>query len=372
MKPRLIPSAGAALLLLCLGSGSALMARAAGNRSTSDPLLQPAVQSERAAHCVLMAVTRAGDRLVAVGERGVILVSADHGRSWLQAQVPVSVTLTSVHFASPLLGWAAGHGGVILHSADGGRSWVKQLDGVGAAQAELNAASQDAGHDEASQRRLRDARRVVAEGPDKPFLDVHFWSPTDGLVVGAYGAMLRTHDGGRTWLSARDALSNPKGKHLYSIQAVGAEVFITGEQGSLYRSRDHAQHFDTLTTPYKGTFFGVVAAPGQELLAYGLRGNVFRSVDDGLSWDKLDTGQAITVTAGQRRPDGAVVLVDESGRVLWRGASGGAFKAAKLPQSFSFTSVASSADGGLVLTGIRGSTRIAPDQLTALTTLPRP
>jgi len=371
MKPRFF-SAATAVVLLCLCAGTVQTVAAAPGGPHSDPLLVPAALSGRAVHSVLMAVTRAGDQLVAVGERGVILVSADHGQTWQQARVPVSVTLTAVHFASPLLGWAVGHGGVILHSSDGGHSWVKQLDGVGAAQAELTAATQEAGDDDASQRRLRDASRVVGEGPDKPFLDVRFWSPTDGLVVGAYGAMLRTHDGGRNWVSARGALSNPKGRHLYSIQAAGTEVFITGEQGSLFRSRDQGRHFDTLTTPYKGTFFGVVAVPGQELLAYGLRGNVFRSVDEGLSWDKLDVGQAITVTSGARRPDGAVVLVDESGRVLWRPASGGSFQTAKLPQSFSFTSVATSADGGLVLTGIRGSTRIAPDQLTALTALPRP
>jgi photosystem II stability/assembly factor-like uncharacterized protein len=366
MKPRLISTAATTALLLCLGSGWAPAAQAASGRPTSDPLLLPAAMSERAAHSVLMAVARAGDHLVAVGERGVILVSSDHGRSWQQAKVPVSVTLTSVNFASPLLGWAVGHGGVILHSADGGRTWAKQLDGVGAAQAELAAATQEAGDDDASQRRLRDAKRVAEEGPDKPFLDVRFWSPADGVVVGAYGALLRTHDGGQSWVSARGGLSNPKGKHLYSIQVAGDELYITGEQGSLFRSRDHGRHFDVLTTPYKGTFFGVVAVPGQELLAYGLRGHVFRSTDEGVSWERQDIGQAITVTSGQRRPDGTIVLVDESGRVLLRPASGGVFKAAKLPQPFSFTSVASSADGGLVLTGIRGGTRIAPDQLTAL------
>jgi photosystem II stability/assembly factor-like uncharacterized protein len=326
---------------------------------------------------VLLAVTRAGDRLVAVGERGVVLLSDDNGRSWQQATVPVSVTLTAVHFATAKQGWAVGHGGIILHSTDGGRSWLKQLDGVGAAQAELMAAS--AAHAAASaaagtsqpdadaaRRRLRDAQHLLDDGPDKPLLDVYFWTPTEGIVVGAYGTLLRTHDGGSNWVSIRTALANPKGKHLYGIHVAGDDIYVAGEQGSLFRSRDRGASFTTLATPYRGTFFGVLAQPGQEILAYGLRGNVLRSLDDGLSWDKVDMAQAITVTAGQRLASGATVLVDESGRVLLRGPQGGAFKSLALPQAFSFTSVAASADGGLVLTGIRGTARIAPDQLTAL------
>jgi photosystem II stability/assembly factor-like uncharacterized protein len=43
----------------------------------------------------------------------------------------------------------------------------------------------------------------VAEGADKPWLDVHFWSPRRVLVVGAYGNILRTQDGGRSWESLR-------------------------------------------------------------------------------------------------------------------------------------------------------------------------
>lgn len=331
----------------------------------TDPLTTPAASSPRAAQSVLLAVTRAGNRLVAVGERGVILTSDDHGRQWQQASVPVSITLTAVHFPTPQQGWAVGHGGVILHSEDGGRQWRKQLDGVGAAQLELDAArtAAQATDDDASKRRLRDAQRLLSEGADKPWLDVRFWSATEGLVVGAYGGILRTQDGGRSWQSLRGHMANPKGRHLYALQQAGDTLYVVGEQGQLFRSRDHAAHFDTLATPYAGTYFGLQASPSGELLAYGLRGNALRSGDEGQTWQKVDTGQPITLTAGTRRPDGSVVLVDESGRVLQQSASG--FKALRVPQAFSFTGVVTAADGSLVLTGVRGSTRIAPEQLLA-------
>ena len=69
---------------------------------------------------VLIAVARAGNRLVAAGEHGVICYSDDNGITWVQGKVPVDVTLTTVAFVSPTDGWAAGHYGVILHTTDAG------------------------------------------------------------------------------------------------------------------------------------------------------------------------------------------------------------------------------------------------------------
>ena len=74
-------------------------------------------------------MTRAGDRLVAVGQRGHVVVSSDGGATWKQAQVPVSSDLVAVYFVDAKQGWAVGHDGVILHTADGGEYWELQLDG---------------------------------------------------------------------------------------------------------------------------------------------------------------------------------------------------------------------------------------------------
>jgi len=361
--------AAAVQALLCAlgreGLGAAHAAEAPVAVPSSDPLRAAAPQSPRAAQSVLLGVSRAGDRLVAVGERGVILTSDDSGQHWQQAQVPVSVTLTAVHFATPQLGWAVGHSGVVLHSSDGGRHWSRQLDGQGAAQAELQAAraAAQARDDDASKRRLRDAERALDEGANQPWLDVRFGSPSEGVVVGAYGAILRTRDGGRSWQSLRGHLANPKGRHLYGIQlGVAGKLYVVGEQGSLFVSHDRGDHFDTLTTPYRGTFFGLQAQGGQ-LLAYGLRGNVWRSADEGQSWEAVSTGQATTVTAGTTRPNGQVVLVDESGRALQTvpGAHGLGLTPVRVPQAFAFTGVVTAADGSLVLTGVRGTTRIPPE-----------
>src|SRR5438445_3138452 len=134
-----------------------------------DALLRPAEMVREPQRAVYLAATRAGERIVAVGERGLIAVSDDGGGHWRQVSVPVSATLTGVQFVSAKVGWAVGHYGVVLGTRDGGETWALLLDGRRAAQATLDAAKAASDEGPASQRRLADAQRLVADGPDKPF-----------------------------------------------------------------------------------------------------------------------------------------------------------------------------------------------------------
>lgn len=350
-----------AMLSIAALPGIARAATSPGDpvRVGAEPLDAPAQVSSRAQRSVLMAVTRVESRLVAVGERGIVLLSDDHGATWRQAKVPTSVGLTNVRFVTARTGWAVGHGGVVLNTGDGGETWVKQFDGRQAAHLELEAArAEAAAGTPGADRHLRDAEQLVADGPDKPLLDLHFADEQHGLVVGAYGLIFATADGGKTWQSLKGRLDNPKGKHLYSVQGSGAQLYVAGEQGALYRSGDGGKSFIEVKTPYVGTYFGTLTAPGGELIVYGLRGNAFRSADQGASWHKVDLGLPVTITAATRLADGALVLVDETGRVLRSRDGGLNFAAIPVPQPSPFTGVAQAADGGLIVSGARGMTRL--------------
>src|SRR5438105_15907171 len=112
LRRRLVLLAGAGLGLRALLSPPA--ARAA--EAMPGPLSQPAGMTPRAARGLLTRVVRAGDRLVAMGERGLVVLSDDGGRQWRQARVPVSVTLTSASFVDARNGWTAGHSRVGLNT----------------------------------------------------------------------------------------------------------------------------------------------------------------------------------------------------------------------------------------------------------------
>ena len=60
---------------------------------------------------ILIDITRAGDRLVAVGERGFALLSDDAGETWRSRETPVTRTLTGVSFRDAKVGVAVGRGG---------------------------------------------------------------------------------------------------------------------------------------------------------------------------------------------------------------------------------------------------------------------
>jgi photosystem II stability/assembly factor-like uncharacterized protein len=323
-------------------------------------LAQPALVTPKALNAAMLAVAAAGQRLVAAGERGTILYSDNAGRSWRQAQVPVSVSLTALQFVDARQGWAVGHQGVVLHSADGGATWTRQLDGVRAAALTLQAAQAMTGPGQ--ERALTEAQHLIEDGPDKPFLDLHFDSPRSGYVLGAYNMLFKTEDGGATWQPWHSHVANPKGLHLYGMRGSGNALYLAGEQGLLLRSTDNGASFATLATPYKGSFFGLLAARDGALVAYGLRGNAFWSGDQGASWSKIDTGVQASLAGGVELADGTLVLVSQGGDVLRsrdRGRSFAVAAGAALPPALPMAAVTEAADGALVVAGLRGLRRFS-------------
>jgi photosystem II stability/assembly factor-like uncharacterized protein len=329
-------------------------------RAERDVLERPALQSARAASSVMLGIATAGQRLVAVGERGIIIYSDNGGQSWQQASVPVSVSLTGVRFADAANGWAVGHSGVVLHTRDGGKTWSRQLDGLGAARAVLEAvragrvgAGADAG------KALANAERMVQEGPSKPFFDAYFFDARNGMIVGAFGLLLTTQDGGASWQSAHDRIDNPRDKHLYAIEVAGKRCYIAGEQGALFRSEDCRTRFESVATPYAGTYFGAIVSGPETLLVYGMRGNAFRSEDGGANWSKSTIPTTNSLTAGTRLRDGTLLVADETGQLYRSVDAGRSFARVPNGQATPFTGVVQSSSGQLYFSGVRGVTRIA-------------
>lgn len=312
-------------------------------------LTQPAVITAKSAGAAMLAVARAGQRLVAVGERGIVLLSDDQGATWRQAPTPVQVSLTAVQFVNERSGWAVGHLGVVLHSADGGKSWSKQLDGIQAAELAVQAAT--------TPQERRAADHLRADGPDKPFLDLYFQDERSGYILGAYNLLYRTNDGGKSWQPWQARLPNPKSLHLYGMRAAGDALYVAGEQGSLFRSRDGGASFEALASPYKGSYFGLVAARGGELVVFGLRGTAYWSGDRGDSWQPIDTGTQQTLSAGVALADGRLALLSQGGDVLLSSDAGRTFTRQPNPQPTPAAALIQADDQHLIVAGLRGLKR---------------
>lgn len=278
------------------------------------PLERPALRLRDPRRAAMLGLAQAGPRIVAVGERGTVLLSDDAGQSWRQAaSVPVSATLTAVQFASERVGWAVGHYGVVLRSDDGGEHWTRQLEGSAAAQLML-ADAKAAGN----ARAVAEAERAVQEGTDKPLLALQFANDSDGIVAGAFNLLLQTKDGGKSWASIASRLDNPKSAHLYALYRSGAELLVAGEQGLLAHSGDGGGSFERVQTPYKGSFFCVAREAGGSWLVAGLRGTALRSRDGGRNWTALAVPAPVSLTALALAPaaGGETWLANQAGQVL--------------------------------------------------------
>jgi len=341
-------------MLVALTLAAPVAAVAAGYQDVLDT---PARESALASTGLLNGLAMAGQRVVAVGQRGHIIHSDDGGKTWKQAKVPVSSDLVAVAFPTATQGWAVGHDGVILHSSDAGATWEKQLDGhaAGAAMLAYYSAQAEKGAlgsaDEAA-KRVDEAKRIAAQGAENPFLDVWFADEKNGFAVGAFNLIFRTADGGKTWEPWFHRTDNPNRLHLYAIRGVGGQVFAVGEQGLVLKLDPAGGRFAAVETPYKGTYFGVTGT-AEAVVVFGLRGHAFRSADGGTTWTQVETGLQDGITGGTRLGQG-LVLVSQAGNVLVSKDAGQHFAAVKVSKAAPASAVLGLGADAVVIAGPRG------------------
>jgi photosystem II stability/assembly factor-like uncharacterized protein len=333
-----------------------------------DVLERPAikVRDPSKCGCVLIDLAFAGDRLVAVGERGIVLYSDDRGDTWAQAEVPVGVTLTAVFFSSPRMGWAVGHGGVVLHTTDSGESWRRQLQGMTVAQMALENArthAQRAGPEDAdANQMLKNATLLVEDGPDKPFLDLHFMNDRDGIIIGSYGLIFRTEDGGNTWACIMDSVENPEGMHLFAIHATDNVIYIVGEKGLFLVSGDGGLSFRQMKTPYSSTFFDIQALPSGDIVLVGLRGNACWSADQGQTFTKsqvmLNAVIKVSFADVAMHPDGRLLFANQAGMLQESRDRGRTIIPIQTPQPGSISSILPMGDNLVMTVGTGGTVRV--------------
>jgi photosystem II stability/assembly factor-like uncharacterized protein len=284
-----------------------------------------AVKSKYVTESLLLGITRAGSRMVAVGEYGNIVLSDDDGKTWRQAKkVPSTVTLTAVAFVDEKTGWAVGHDTLILHTVDGGETWTKQFGGGES---------------------------------DNALLSVFFKSPSHGWAIGAFNYTVETTDAGKTWTERKTLMPPPPegsvptkpvdenvdptapkktvegagGADPYAA-ATGDEnhlnamfqgpdantILIAAEAGAVYRSTDAGTTWSKVLTGYPGSFWGGLTAKDGTVYVTGMRGNIWASKDKGATFAKLDTsGADQSVSSGLQLRDGSFVFVGLGGQVLY-------------------------------------------------------
>ena len=284
-----------------------------------EPVIEYAELQPLATESLLLDVTRtASGRLVAVGERGHIVIS-DDGSSWRQVDaVPTRSTLTTVQAVGDRL-WAGGHDTVIITSSDGGETWGSQYF---------------------------DPERQQA------LMNIHFTDEANGMAMGAYGLFLKTSDGGENWID--ELVDTENDYHLNDmIRFDDGRRMIAGEAGYSYRSFDDGESWEALDLPYFGSMWGAQADANGCVVFFGLRGHVLESCDFGDTWVELSV-DTLSSLSGAASDGETTVIAGNSGVVLVRDLSGG-FSVHTHSSGVDFGAALSLGDGRFLLVGEDGA-----------------
>lgn len=314
------------LLALLLGPGQAY----AVERLTT---YLPAEPSNLATQTLVLDIAAAGERLIAVGAFGHVLLSDDYGASWHQAEnVPTQVTLTAVTFIDALRGWAVGHDAVIIHTEDGGHTWSVQYSDLEFGNPLLTISLLDEGH---------------------------------GLAMGALGLVLETRNGGRRWdprpLRRRDVVD----LNLNKLVVVGRNLYIASEFGVVYRSTDGGANFFPVQSPSTAAFWNVMALPDGVLIFFGADGALWRARASLQGWSRIEAPSDLRCLGGATLTDGRFVLVGASanrgheGAIAFGNAAETKLTVLRRPGGGRFTAAAKGPRGAIVLAGERGLSLIA-------------
>ena len=366
------------LLATALGSQFGWAQEEQETSASPNYVMLPALPNSKPGKAVLLDADHAGERVVAVGARGMITYSDDNADTWKQASVPVSLALTSVSFPTPERGWAVGHEGIVLTTRDSGENWEIQLTGaqileqslpfleaeVARLQAEVDANEDPeleedlAWAAEDAEAALDDAQIALEDGTSNPLLGVWFKNENEGYIVGAYGIFLKTTNGGETWEGIGRRLENPDKLHLNQITSSDdGTLFIAGEAGMAFRSGDDGETWERMDIPYDGSLFGVLTLGDNKVAVHGLRGNVLYSTDNGDTWNQLDT-QSSTTYIGSTLANGNVYLVGASGAVLKGDPNSTDFEKRYHPARNSLASIIPLEGGELLIVGTGGAIKL--------------
>ena len=235
---------------------------------------------------------------IVIGYGGKMITTSDGGFTWSQVDLGTNKSLYSIDFAPDKKnGWVVGQEGMIFRTIDAGKTWTPQYTELW-----LDPKCGDP-----------DERKFRLEDPEAPPCQHAYLFAVDVIdantahVIGDKSTYTYTTDGGETWHSRtlkvasaeavgadmELALEDPV---LYDVEFLDSQRgYIVGEFGKIYYTADGGQSFveqqeslmdetviDILDLP---TLFDIEFINDQHGIAAGLDGRIAETTDGGQNWD---------------------------------------------------------------------------------------
>jgi photosystem II stability/assembly factor-like uncharacterized protein len=117
--------------------------------------------------------------------------------------------------------------------------------------------------------------------------DVDFTDAKNGWIVGRSGLILHTTDGGTTWEPQNSGVD----KHLFSVNFVDAQYGVAvGDWGAIVVTRDGGQHWENHSLDDDVVLYDVAMVDRTRGWIAGEVGTVLTTADGGQTWTKQPTG----------------------------------------------------------------------------------
>jgi len=279
-----------------------------------------------------------GDTFVAVGYNGLILRTEDAGASWEDVESGTGWTLNQVSFVGDN-GWAVGHNGAVISSRDGGKTWATQTADTEKTLMAVSFVDEnhgwacgdestwmwtDNGGETWNVKRMDVSQVGLSEFsslavPDIIYYSVQFLDRNIGWMVGEYGNVRYTTDGGKTWGaqhgSLLDGLASQGGARDVMTMSAFFKVHFTDPQngllvgggGAVAKTTDSGATWswvaregdnswtpqDQLMSPIPGLHLYDVGQSGDNLITVGMNAVTIGTGNGGQSWEPMDTPEGI-------------------------------------------------------------------------------
>lgn len=297
-----------------------------------------------------------GNTFVIVGYDGRILRSEDNGNSWKEIERPTNFSLTQVSFVGEN-GWAVGHQGTVINTRDGGKTWTLQKSNTTKALLSISFVDQNRGwacgdestwlwtdnggetwtaeRMEVSQVGLSEETSLAV--PDIIYYGVYFVDAQNGWMIGEYGNIRHTADGGKTWDSQHEPLLDQlveQGGNK-DVMALGAffrvrftdlqNGIIVGAAGAVATTTDGGVRWQWVSregskpdVPPLHLYNAVLPGQNGHVVATGANANVLVSENRGAEWKpaKIPGGVFTWINGIAFSPEGKGVLVGGKGLIL--------------------------------------------------------
>ncbi len=275
-----------------------------------------------------------------VGDFGLMLYSPDGGASWERLDAGTKRALYDVSFADAEHGWVVGTSGTILATSDGGRSWSVQESGV-----------------------IED------------LLAVQFLDPRRGFAVGLFATLLETSDGGTSWSPVElvegsvaetdweqldtQVFESPFLNDLFFIDDLRG--WIVGEYGVVFVTEDGGKSWERQRTGEQAILFSVAFEDSENGWAVGLGGLILHTTDGGQTWTARESPTAEGLYKIELR-NGNGVIVGDAGTLLRTGDNGHTWSLVPNVGVFGWLRGVASPDGqNFFIVGAHGAVLSSPD-----------